>query len=69
MCQVHSVPDAEAEEFIHAIKRYQEQYNVSDQEIDNRNLGLLVSDEWAKPVVWGRLKMRWDSFFRVLENV
>jgi hypothetical protein len=54
----HGVPEKEIERFVQVLKAYQLKFDIKDNWIDTSNLGLLVDENGAHPVVWGRLQKR-----------
>ena len=68
MCEQYKLPDAETAEFIQLIEQYQKQFNVSDYLLNTKNIGLFVSKQKVRPVVWGRLKWQMDWTGCIMES-
>ena len=50
------------------IEQYQNQFNVSDYLLNTKNIGLFVSKQKVRPVVWGRLKWQMDWTGCIMES-
>ena len=68
MCEQYKLSDSETAAFIELIAQYQKQFNVSDYLLNTKNIGLLVSKQKVRPVVWGRLKWQMDWTGCIMES-
>lgn len=66
MCSHYNVNNAIVRQFIDIVKEYQKQFNIKDTLLNTQNMGLLITNDRATPVVWGRLQLNKLSGFTPL---
>ena len=68
MCEQYKLSKAETIAFIELIEQYQKQFTVPDYLLNTQNIGLFVSKQKVRPVVWGRLKWQMDWTGCIMES-
>ena len=58
MCGYYNVSDAIVQRFINSVKEYAKLFNIPDTLLNTQNMGLLIKETDAIPVVWGRLQLQ-----------
>lgn len=67
MCSQNNVSVEDANMFISLVIQYQKQFEVPAHLINTKNMGLLVTKQGVRPVVWGRLKLKLNWVGQIIE--